>query len=143
MVSEEVIIGDCRLILGDCREVLPGVCGCHATITDPPYGVNLGKTKGEGGAHGLALEAYESYEDTYENYVLEVVPALTQSIQLTGRAAFFIGPHIHELPSLTHSEACFVRQLLAGTSGVLRTSSLFFCTEFTRICNKGRSTLRP
>jgi len=98
MVSEEVIIGDCRLILGDCREVLPGVCGCHATITDPPYGVNLGKTKGEGGAHGLALEAYESYEDTYENYVLEVVPALTQSIQLTGRAAFFIGPHIHELP---------------------------------------------
>ncbi len=97
-MAEKVTIGNCELWHGDCREVLPLLGVCDATITDPPYGVNLGATKGEGGAHGLALEAYESYEDSYENYVAEVVPALLQSIQLTGRAAVFIGPHIHELP---------------------------------------------
>lgn len=69
-----------------------------ACITDPPYGVDLGSTKGSGGAHGLHLQAYASYTDTYENYVTQVVPALTQAMQLTGRAAVFIGPHIHELP---------------------------------------------
>lgn len=69
-----------------------------ACITDPPYGVDLGSTKGSGGAHGLQLQAYASYADTYENYVRQVVPALTQALQLTGRAAVFIGPHIHELP---------------------------------------------
>jgi site-specific DNA-methyltransferase (adenine-specific) len=36
-VSEEVIIGDCRLILGDCREVLPGLPMVDAVIVDPPY----------------------------------------------------------------------------------------------------------
>jgi DNA modification methylase len=70
----------------------------HALITDPPYGVELGSTKGCGGSHGLKLKAYASYADTYENYVTQVVPALTQAIQCSGRAAVFIGPHIHELP---------------------------------------------
>ena len=98
MAYEEVIIGDARLIHGDCREVLPLLTAADVVITDPPYGVNLGSTKGGGGAHGLQLQPYENYVDTYENYVSEVVPALTQAIQLTGRAAVFIGPHIHELP---------------------------------------------
>ena len=91
-------IGLATLYLGDCREVLPTLDACDATITDPPYGVDLGSTKGSGGAHGLQLQAYASYADTYENYVTQVVPALTQAMQLTGRAAVFIGPHIHELP---------------------------------------------
>ena len=95
---EKVTIGRATLYLGDCREVLPTLDACDATITDPPYGVDLGSTKGSGGAHGLQLQAYASYADTYENYVTQVVPALTQAMQLTGRAAVFIGPHIHELP---------------------------------------------
>ena len=97
-MSERVVIGDAELWLGDCREVLPLLARVDAVITDPPYGVDLGSTNGSGGAHGLQLQAYASYADTYENYVAEVVPALTQAIQLTGRAAVFIGPHIHELP---------------------------------------------
>lgn len=97
-VSEKVVIGDATLYCGDCRDVLPMLSACDATITDPPYGVDLGSTKGSGGAHGLHLQAYAGYADTYENYVRQVVPALTQAIQLTGRAAVFIGPHIHELP---------------------------------------------
>ena len=36
-MSEEVIIGDCRLILGDCREVLPDLPMVDAVIVDPPY----------------------------------------------------------------------------------------------------------
>lgn len=97
-VAEKVVIGDAELWHGDCREVLPLLGHCDATITDPPYGVDLGSTKGAGGAHGLQLQAYESYSDTYENYVNEVVPALVQAIKKTQRAAVFIGPHIHELP---------------------------------------------
>ena len=97
-MAEKVVIGNAELWHGDCREVLPTLDACDATITDPPYGVDLGSTKGSGGAHGLQLQAYASYADTYENYVTQVVPALTQAMQLTGRAAVFIGPHIHELP---------------------------------------------
>ena len=91
-------IGLATLYLADCMDVLPTLDACDATITDPPYGVDLGSTKGRVGAHGLQLQAYASYADTYENYVTQVVPALTQAMQLTGRAAVFIGPHIHELP---------------------------------------------
>jgi DNA modification methylase len=42
-VSEEVIIGDCRLILGDCREVLPGLPVHDLLLTDPPYGIKQDK----------------------------------------------------------------------------------------------------
>ena len=38
-MSEEVIIGDCRLILGDCREVLPMLPKHDLLLTDPPYGL--------------------------------------------------------------------------------------------------------
>jgi site-specific DNA-methyltransferase (adenine-specific)/modification methylase len=95
---EKVVIGSAELWWGDCRDVLPLLGACDVTITAPPYGVGLGSTKGRAGAHGLQLQAYASYSDTYENYVQQVVPALTQAIQRTGRAAVFIGPHIHELP---------------------------------------------
>lgn len=95
---DEVTIGDCRLILGDCRDVLPLLPKVDAIISDPPYGVELGSTKGSGGAHGLQLQAYESYVDTYENYVNEIVPALKLAISMSDRAAIFIGQHIHEMP---------------------------------------------
>ena len=95
------MIGNAELWHGDCREVLPSFPTCLrvcSLITDPPYGVELGSTKGSGDAHGLALEAYEGYEDTYENYVKQIVPALKLAMQRCDRAAIFIGPHIHELP---------------------------------------------
>lgn len=92
------VIGDATLYLGDCMDVLPTLGKVDAVITDPPYGVDLGSTKGGGGSHGLALEAYASYSDTYENYVSQIVPALITSVAKATRAAIFIGPHIHELP---------------------------------------------
>jgi site-specific DNA-methyltransferase (adenine-specific) len=95
---KKIIIGKATLYLGDCKDILPSIGRLDATITDPPYGINLGSTKGGGGAHGLRLQAYKSYCDTYENYVAKVVPQLTYAIENTDRAAVFIGPHIHELP---------------------------------------------
>lgn len=100
-MTEPVRIGDCELWLGDCREVMASWPECRrvdALITDPPYGVELGSTKGAGGAHGLSLEAYEGYADTYENYVAQIVPALKAALAVSSRGAVFIGPHIHELP---------------------------------------------
>ena len=92
--------GAIQLHCCDCMELLPTMQAgaVDAVVTDPPYGIDLGSTKGIGGGHGLQLQAYASYADTYENYVTQVVPALTQAMQMTGRAAVFIGPHIHELP---------------------------------------------
>jgi len=40
-VVKWVEIGDARLALGDCREVLPGLSGVDAVVTDPPYGIGL------------------------------------------------------------------------------------------------------
>ena len=91
-------IGDATLYLGDCMEILPTLGKVDAVITDPPYGVELGATKGAGGAHGLSLEAYASYDDTYDNYVGQVVPAIRAALGIAQRGAVFIGPHIHELP---------------------------------------------
>jgi site-specific DNA-methyltransferase (adenine-specific) len=34
-------IGAATLYLGDCREILPGLAGIDAVVTDPPYGISL------------------------------------------------------------------------------------------------------
>lgn len=52
MTFREEIIGDCRLILGDCREVLPTLGTVDAVVTDPPYGINYGRTGGFSALHG-------------------------------------------------------------------------------------------
>lgn len=43
------------LYLGDCREILPGLSGLGAFISDPPYGVNAraGMGGGDKGAGGM------------------------------------------------------------------------------------------
>jgi len=43
MVSEEVIIGDCRLILGDCLSVMRAMPenSVDSIVTDPPYGLEF------------------------------------------------------------------------------------------------------
>jgi site-specific DNA-methyltransferase (adenine-specific) len=94
-------IGLATLYLCDCREVLPTLGKVDCVITDPPYGVGLGTTAGTGADtsgkwHGLARVAYESFEDTYENFVSEIVPRLNACLDATDRALVFTGPHIHE-----------------------------------------------
>lgn len=84
---------------GDCREFLPRA---DVLVTDPPYGINIGGPdvgrNGRGGRHGLEKGTYDSYDDTYENYVETVVPTIQRALALTRRGAVFSGPHLQELP---------------------------------------------
>jgi hypothetical protein len=83
----------------ECREILSDLHG-DCVITDPPYGLRLGCGNNQirdGGYGGhLGKSGYSSYDDSYLNFCQLIVPALTLSIELTGRAAIFTGPHIHE-----------------------------------------------
>ncbi len=45
--------GDVKLWLGDCLEILPGLSGIDAVVTDPPYGIGF---------------KYEGHDDTAEGY---------------------------------------------------------------------------
>lgn len=89
---------DIQLFNGDCLEILKTLPdgSVDAVITDPPYGVNLGKTRGTGGKHGLVREAYSSFADTYENFVGLIVPRLNVALDISTRGAVFTGPHIQE-----------------------------------------------
>ncbi len=82
---------------GDCREIVPCI-EADAVVSDPPYGVGLGGNAGTGGQHGLVHGAYASYDDTYEEYCASVVPAMAMALSRVARGAFFIGPHIQEMP---------------------------------------------
>lgn len=84
------------LYQGDCREILPTLGRFDAVVTDPPYGINLGKTQGTGEGHGLSLDAYASFSDTYEQFCDVIIPAINEALDKSSRAAVFTGPHIHE-----------------------------------------------
>jgi site-specific DNA-methyltransferase (adenine-specific)/modification methylase len=90
------------LYLGDCREILPTLDRAGALITDPPYGVNLGN---HGGAqdgrsdHVLVKPGYASYEDTEDNLIEIVVPAVKDALSRTDRGLVFCaGQHVWHYP---------------------------------------------
>jgi site-specific DNA-methyltransferase (adenine-specific) len=92
-------IGNATLYLGDCREVIPALAPCDALITDPPYGVALGIDKDmRADGHGLAKLGYSSYDDSYENLVGIVAPAIAEALKKVKRGAVFVGPHLSEMP---------------------------------------------
>lgn len=100
-MTNPVIIGDATLYHGDCLEILPTLPKVDAVITDPPYGVGLGATKGAGvdalgECHGLARVAYDGFSDTYEHFVSMIVPRINASLDVSDRGCVFTGPHIHE-----------------------------------------------
>jgi site-specific DNA-methyltransferase (adenine-specific) len=89
---------------GDAREVLPLVTA-DCLVSDPPYGVNIGGPdvgrNGRNGKHGLEKRAYDSYEDTYEQYTRVIVPAMATALAQVKRGAFFTGPHLQDMPKAT------------------------------------------
>ena len=82
-------IGDATLYLGDCREILPTLGRVDAVVTDPPWG--LGKLSG---TTSLLRQrnAYESYDDTEENFINSVLPSISFALHLSnGRAVISSG----------------------------------------------------
>ena len=86
---------------GDCREVMPTIGKVQLLLTDPPYGVNLGH-------HGAANETrpqylkksgYNEYNDTEDNYLNVVVPAIKFALEICERGVVFcVGTRMWDLP---------------------------------------------
>jgi DNA modification methylase len=51
-MTNPVIIGNATLYLGDCMEILPTLGKVDAVITDPPYGIDYGRSGGFSASHG-------------------------------------------------------------------------------------------
>lgn len=77
MAFEKHIIRDCVLYRGDCLEVLPTLGKVDAVVTDPPYGVMLGKKANNQRFNRLE---YESFEDTPLNVDEICVPAVVAAL---------------------------------------------------------------
>jgi site-specific DNA-methyltransferase (adenine-specific) len=69
MSVREEVIGDARLILADCRDVLPGLSGVDAVVTDPPYGIGF---------------QYESHIDSPDEYPAFIAPVVAECSRLVG-----------------------------------------------------------
>ena len=59
MSFETVTIGDCTLIRGDCLAVLPTLGKFDAVITDPPYGIDVGKMGMGKGAKASSFDKFD------------------------------------------------------------------------------------
>lgn len=91
--------GGITIYHGSCLEVLKFVC-FDVLVTDPPYGVNIGSSK-ESRSGLLVKGAYDIYDDTVDNYISAVVPAVTRCLQLARSkrgAVWGFPPTIWNLP---------------------------------------------
>lgn len=75
------------LYLGDCRDVLPMIKRADVVVTDPPYGVQLGKN----GPTAIGKVAYASFEDTAEYVRAVCVPVIETCIKRFGRVVMTPG----------------------------------------------------
>lgn len=77
---------------GDCLDILPALGPVDLVLTDPPYGVGLGRhadSKETRPGVGLKKQGYGMYDDTYANFIKNIVPALRLSLALAPRAMVF------------------------------------------------------
>lgn len=72
---EKRVIGDATLYRADCFDVLPGLFGIDAVVTDPPYGI------------GFAYRSYDDAPDQYDALMARLVPEL---VRVTGNGPCFV-----------------------------------------------------
>ena len=85
------IIGNAVLYLGDCLDILPTLPKVDAVITDPPYGIGGGS--GTVGLERSHKHDYESFVDTPENIVENIIPRFIAALALAnGRGIVTPGP---------------------------------------------------
>jgi len=84
----EIQLGPCRLICGDCLDVLPGLDGIDAVVTDFPYGVEF---KGKVTKRKTEHAGESAYEDTAQIIETVCVPALEICRRIAKRCAVFTG----------------------------------------------------
>ena len=89
-IKKEVIIQDCRLLLGDALEIVPYLGPVDSTVTDPPYGVNLGDVV-TGQAIAKNQQAYNAFSDTPEYIQSVVVKIIEHCISLSSAVAATTG----------------------------------------------------
>ena len=82
MSYEKQQIGPHVLYRGDCLEVLPTLGKVDAVVTDPPYGVMLGKKANN---QRFDRMQYESFDDTPENVQIVCVPAVKLALEKSAR----------------------------------------------------------
>jgi len=102
MSRVEHIAEGVTLYLGDCREILPTLGKVDAVVTDPPYGVGLGTHLGAKDGrrdHVLVKGSYASYDDTEENLIGTVIPAIRAALAKAKRGLVFCaGSNIWHFP---------------------------------------------
>src|SRR5262245_22182816 len=84
--------GGITIYHGDGRDVMP--LTADVLLTDPPYGVELGKSDSRGDGHGLAKVGYLSYADTEEQWHALVPDAILSALSCVKRGAVFAGKHL-------------------------------------------------
>jgi len=81
-----------QIYLGDCLEILPELEPVDIVLTDPPYGINLGMhsdAKENRNGVGLKKQKYESYDDTHENLLSIIIPAVILALSFAKRGIVF------------------------------------------------------
>jgi site-specific DNA-methyltransferase (adenine-specific) len=90
--------GGITIYHADCRSLLTDL-SYDVLITDPPYGVSLGKHAGADKCRAGFLVKRGGYDDTPQHFSDVVVPSLTTAISAAKRAmVFLVPPSAWQLP---------------------------------------------